>query len=48
MLNKKNSTPSIYPLFATPVMMIELNINEKKILNYMKKINYKTTKLSDG
>ena len=48
MINNKNSTPSIYPLFATPVMMIELNINEKKILNYMKKIKYKTTKLADG
>ena len=48
MLNKKNSTPSIYPLFASPIMMIELNIDEKKILNYMKKIKYKATKFADG
>ena len=45
MLNKQ---AVIYPLFASPVMELKVDVDAKKMLSYIKKTKYRTTKLADG
>jgi len=39
---------TVYPLFAAPVMKINMNIDEKKMLRYIKKEKYRITRTAKG
>ena len=38
----------IYPLFSKPVMALRVDLNNNKILNYIKNIKYRPTQYADG